>query len=204
MKSILATLCLFAAASPLLAAEQVTLQLRSGSSRELQTVVIDLHPEAAPKTVENFQRLVRKGFYDGIAIHRVFPNYLVQTGDPRSRRKGRSGVGTGGPGYTVPPEIRLKTKRGAVAAARLPDKLNPARLSNGSQFFVLLKSDPKLDGNHTVFGTVSSGIEILEAVSNRATDSNDSPVERTVIHKARLGAPVESKAAPKVKRFWLF
>ena len=208
MKPILATLALLAlAGSPaaLSAADQVTLQIRHGKERELRTVVIDLHPEAAPATVENFRKLVKKGFYNGLAFHRAFPGYLVQVGDPQSRRRSGRAVGTGGPGYTLAPEIRLKTKAGSVAMGRLPDKINPARLSNGSQFFVLLKGDSKLDGAYTVFGTVSSGLEVIEEISRKPTDSNDMPSERVVIHRARLGGPVESgDQPPKSRRFWLF
>ena len=208
MKPILATLALLALAglpATLPAADQVTLQVRYGKERDLRTVVIDLHPDAAPATVENFRKLVRKGFYNGLAFHRAFPGYLVQTGDPQSRRRSGRAVGTGGPGYTLPPEIRLKTKPGSVAMGRLPDRINPGRLSNGSQFFILLKNDPKLDGAYTVFGTVSSGQEVVEEISRKPTDSNDMPSDRVVIHKARLGGPVGPGDKPaRTRRFWLF
>jgi len=205
MKPILASLLVLTLTGvSLQAADQVTLQIRQGKARDLQSVVIDLHPEAAPATVENFQKLVRKGFYNGLAFHRAFPGYLVQTGDPLSRRASRRGTGTGGPGYSLAPEIRLKTKAGAVAMGRLPDKVNPARLSNGSQFFILLQRDSKLDGTYTVFGTVSSGLEVIEAISKRSTDTNDTPTERAVIHKAILGAPAGEAAPARTKRFWLF
>ncbi len=81
-------------------------------------------------------------------FHRVFPN-LVQTGDPRSRWGEADKSGTGGPGYTVPPEIKLNNVRGSVAMARLPDKINPSKLSNGSQFFASLTALPKIDGQYT-------------------------------------------------------
>jgi cyclophilin family peptidyl-prolyl cis-trans isomerase len=98
-------------------------------------------------TTENFKKLARKGFYKGIAVHRAIPSMLVQLGDPLSRKKDRNRVGTGGPGYTLPPEIRRKHTKGAVAAARLGDQINPARMSNGSQFYICLAPMPNWTGN---------------------------------------------------------
>src|SRR2546430_751257 len=96
------------------------------------TVVIELYPKAAPKTVENFETLTKKGFYNGLIFHRVEPDFVVQGGDP-------DGTGRGGPGYTVPAEIGEKHLRGSVATARLGDEVNPERASSGSQFYICLK-----------------------------------------------------------------
>jgi peptidylprolyl isomerase/peptidyl-prolyl cis-trans isomerase B (cyclophilin B) len=114
---------------------------------------IEFYPEDAPKTVENFSTLARKGFYDGLTFHRVVPGFVAQGGDPK-------GNGTGGPGYTVKAEFnKRKHVRGTVAMARSqhPD-------SAGSQFYVTLGPQPNLDGNYTVFGQVVSGMELVDKI----------------------------------------
>ena len=127
-------------------------------------MAIEFYEGDAPATVENFKKLARASVLQRpIAFHRAFPHVLVQVGDPFSRGRDRSKVGTGGPGYTLPPEIRRKHTVGAVAMARLPDKINPSRLSNGSQFFVCLAPMPTYDGQYTVFGHVIYGLEVLDA-----------------------------------------
>jgi peptidylprolyl isomerase/peptidyl-prolyl cis-trans isomerase B (cyclophilin B) len=115
---------------------------------------IDFYQEDAPKTVENFVTLARKGFYDGLTFHRVQPGVLVHGGDPK-------GDGSGGPGYTIKAEFnKQKHVRGAVAMARLvtPD-------SAGSQFYIVLASASELDGQYTVFGTVTSGMEVVDKIA---------------------------------------
>src|SRR5262245_61696076 len=106
----------------------------------LQTVcgniVIELHPEDAPQTVANFLKLVKQGFYAGLTFHRVVPGFVIQGGDPNSRDANPFNDGQGGPGYTVPAEIKAKHVKGAVAMARQPDVTNPTRASNGSQFYI--------------------------------------------------------------------
>jgi len=149
-------------------------------------IVISLRPDTAPATVANFRELVSRRYYDGMSFHRLFPHVLVQTGDPKSRHGQSERSGTGGPGYTLPAEIRLKTDRGAVAAARLPDAINPARASSGSQFFVCLKPLPQFDGQYTVFGKVTEGLTDLEAISTLPVDSNDFPTERIIIRSIRM------------------
>jgi peptidyl-prolyl cis-trans isomerase B (cyclophilin B) len=114
---------------------------------------IDFFPEDAPKTVENFVTLAKKGFYDGLAFHRVQPGVMVHGGDPK-------GDGSGGPGYTIKAEFnKQKHVRGAVAMARLvsPD-------TAGSQFYIMLASAPELDGQYTVFGKVSSGMDVVDKI----------------------------------------
>ncbi|MDP9290814.1 MAG: peptidylprolyl isomerase, partial [Verrucomicrobiota bacterium] len=122
----------------------------------------------------------------GIAFHRVFPHTLVQAGDPLSRKKSRAKVGTGGPGYTLPPEVRRRHAVGAVAMARLNDDVNPGRRSNGSQFYIALKPMPDLDGKYTVFGHVTSGMDVLDAISTVSPDSNDYPLDRIVIRSVKI------------------
>ena len=187
MKHILAYLFFvsFLGASAL-ADEVVVMEIRVGKTKQLKKVVIDLHEEDAPETAENFKKLARKGFYKKIKIHRVFAGLLVQMGDPLSRGKDRRKVGTGGPGYTLPPEIGRKHTTGALAMTRLPDAINPGRLSNGSQFYVCLKPMPNLDGQYTVFGEVIEGLEALEEISRLPADTNDNPIEQVEIRSTRV------------------
>jgi len=160
--------------------------LKLPREKKPQRVIITFDEAAAPETVANFKKLARKGFFKGIAFHRVFPGQLVQAGDPKSKRKDRANVGTGGPGYTLTPEIRRKHVAGTVAMARLPDHINPARRSNGSQFYVAIKPLPKLDGQYTVFGDVIEGLDVLEKVSQLPADSNDNPIDRAVIKSFKI------------------
>ncbi len=157
------------------------MQIQIGKEKQTQQVVLGLYDQAAPLTVANFKILCGKKFYNGLRFHRVFPSTFVQTGDPKSRYGDSDKTGTGGPGYTVPAEIGRKHVRGAIAASRLPDTINPARASNGSQFYVCLTALPKLDGKYTVFGEVLEGLDVLDAISNQPTDSNDFPLAKIVI-----------------------
>jgi peptidylprolyl isomerase/peptidyl-prolyl cis-trans isomerase B (cyclophilin B) len=112
---------------------------------------IEFYPDDAPKTVENFVTLAKKGFYDGLIFHRVVPDFVVQGGDPK-------GNGTGGPGYTIKAEFnKQKHGRGSVAMARSqhPD-------SAGSQFYICFAPAPHLDGNYTIFGQVTTGMEVVD------------------------------------------
>ena len=145
-------------------------------------MTITLFDQDAPATVENFKKLAVKKFYKGLMIHRIVPETLVQMGDPLSRTKDRSRVGTGGPEYTLPSEVnRHKHVRGAVAMAALPETLNPAHVSNGSQFYIVLRPQPDLDKDYTVFGEVTAGLDFLDSISRRGRDTNDYPLERVMI-----------------------
>ncbi len=155
--------------------------IKIGREKVPQRVVIGLYDDAAPQTVANLKALCERKFYRGMRFHRVFKNYLVQTGDPFSRRGDNEKSGTGGPGYTLPAEIKRPHVRGAVAASRIEDVVNPTRASNGSQFYVCLEAMPKLDGKYTVFGEVIEGIEVLDYISTQPTNSNDFPLEKIVI-----------------------
>jgi cyclophilin family peptidyl-prolyl cis-trans isomerase len=165
--------------------EVAVMQVQFGKEKQFQQVVIGLYDGATPQTVANFKELCGKKFYNGLRFHRVCPGTLVQTGDPKTRWMypwiDTDRIGTGGPGYTIPAEIGLKHTRGAVAMSRVDDNVNPARASNGSQFYVCLAPAPKLDGKYTVFGEVLEGLEVLEAISNEQTDSNDFPLAKIVI-----------------------
>ncbi len=181
---LLLALSLVVAAS--LHASTAVIHFQTAQTKDDQTVTIELFDDAAPVTVENFKKLVAKKFYNGLAVHRVVPETLVQMGDPLSRKNDRSRTGTGGPGYTLPAEIRRKHARGAVAMAALPPVLNPARVSNGSQFYVVLRPQPELDKDYTVFGQVTAGLEFLDSISRRGRDTNDYPLERVVIRSVEI------------------
>ena len=182
---LLVAVCWLAAANGSSASEAV-LHLQVENVPEEQLVTIQLFDKDAPVTVANFKRLARAKFYDGLSIHRIIPETLVQMGDPLSKKKDRSATGTGGPGYTLPAEIHRKHERGAVAMAALPPTLNPARASNGSQFYVVLRPEPDLDKDYTVFGQVTGGLEFLDSVSRRGRDTNDYPLERVTIKRVEI------------------
>ena len=120
-------------------------------------IVCELFPKEAPLSVTNFKYLADNGFYKGLTFHRVVPNFVIQGGDP-------AGTGAGGPGYTIPAEIGLKHKKGALAWARTGDEVNPERRSSGSQFYITLEATPFLDGAYTVFGQTISGMDIVEQI----------------------------------------
>ncbi len=174
-------------------------QWGKGKDRQKRSFAIGFYDADAPRTSANFKKLVQDGFYKKTTIHRVFPNYLVQGGDPLSKNKDRSAVGTGGPGYTLPAEIRRKHFRGTVAMGRLPNNLNPNRQSNGSQFYVCLAPMPAQDGQDTVFGDVAGGLASLDEISHLPADSNANPVDRVevvrtyIIDRSQLGRPVKVK-----------
>lgn len=212
MKILLLAAAGFLASTLALRADEVALlQIRFGKEKTLRPVAIELFEQDAPIAAANFKKLARKGFYKGIAFHRAFPNMLVQAGDPASRGDERGKVGTGGPGYTLPPEIRRNHVRGSVAMARLPDKINPSRMNNGSQFYICLAPMPSLDGQYTVFGQVLYGYETLEAISNTPTDSNDNPIERREIRSVKIlpreqlpppPSPAPAGAKPERRPWW--
>ena len=187
-----AALALFAILlAPIVHAQQlgpdvVVMDIKIGKERDLRRVVIGLYDGAAPQHAENFKELARTRYYKGMQFHRAFPGALVQTGDPYSRRGPNVRTGTGGPGWTIPAEIRLPHKKGSIAAARLDNKINPARVSNGSQFYVTLKPMPALNGQYTVFGRVLEGLEHLEEISRQRTDRNNFPLEKVVIKRIVL------------------
>ena len=138
-------------------------------------IEIELYPDDAPKTVENFTKLAQDGFYDGLTFHRVIPDFMIQGGCPE-------GTGTGGPGYQFEDEINEhKVERGALAMA------NAGPNTNGSQFFIVTtEATPWLDGKHTVFGKVTSGQEIAERISMLPSDSRDAPLQPVLIEKVEL------------------
>jgi peptidyl-prolyl cis-trans isomerase B (cyclophilin B) len=175
------------------------LQWGKGKERQTRSFAIAFYDADAPQSTANFKKLVQDGFYKNTTIHRVFPNYLVQGGDPLSKRKDRTVIGTGGPGYTLRAEIRRKHLRGSVAMGRLPDNVNPTRLSNGSQFYVCLQPIPSQDGQDTVFGQVIAGLEALDEISRLPADSNANPLDRIeigrtyIVDRSQLGRPIKAR-----------
>lgn len=137
-------------------------------------IELQLYPEDAPKTVDNFRELAKKGFYDGLIFHRIVPKFVIQGGDPNTRNlTNRDKWGTGGPGWNIKAEFnKNKHSRGALSMARSQDPN-----SAGSQFFIVLKDSGFLDGQYTVFGKVTSGMEIIDKIEALSTDSADSPID---------------------------
>jgi peptidyl-prolyl cis-trans isomerase B (cyclophilin B) len=138
-------------------------------------IEVELFDEDAPKTVENFRKLAGDGFYDGLIFHRVIRDFMIQGGCPE-------GTGTGGPGYTFDDEFNQhKVVRGALAMA------NAGPNTNGSQFFIVTTdAAPWLDGKHTVFGRVTSGMEAVDAIESGPTGPGDRPSEDAVIERVEL------------------
>ena len=138
-------------------------------------IELELFPADAPKTVENFERLAGEGFYDGVVFHRVIPDFMIQGGDP-------TGTGTGGPGYSFEDEPNdHPVVRGALAMA------NAGPNTNGSQFFIVTADAcPWLDGEHTVFGRVVSGMDVVDAISDLPRDARDRPRDDVTIERVEL------------------
>ena len=137
----------------------------------------ELFDEDAPKTVDNFRKLARDGFYDGLTFHRIISNFMIQGGCPE-------GTGTGGPGYTFEDEFNQhKVVRGALAMANAgPD-------TNGSQFFIVTTGEaPWLDGKHTVFGEVVSGMDTVDTIEGLETDGRDKPRDEARIESVEVKA----------------
>jgi cyclophilin family peptidyl-prolyl cis-trans isomerase len=138
-------------------------------------VAIQLFPEDAPRTVENFTKLAQDGFYDGLIFHRVIPDFMIQGGDPK-------GDGTGGPGYQFEDEFNEhRVERGALAMA------NAGPNTNGSQFFIVTTdAAPWLDGKHTVFGKITKGQDVADRISMVDRDAHDKPRTPVTIDRVEL------------------
>jgi peptidyl-prolyl cis-trans isomerase B (cyclophilin B) len=135
-------------------------------------IVFEMFDADAPKTVDNFRKLSDEGYYDGLSFHRIIRDFMIQGGCPE-------GTGTGGPGYEFEDEFNQhKVVRGALAMA------NRGPNTNGSQFFIVTtEAAPWLDGKHTVFGKVTSGMEVVDALEGLPTDGRDRPTEPATIEK---------------------
>ena len=167
-------------------------------------IVIQLADKDAPKTARNFLKLVKQGYYDGTTFHRVIPGFMIQGGDPNSKDGNIFNDGQGGPGYTIPAEIKLPHLRGSIAMARMPDQVNPKRESSGSQFFICVADRKDLDrGGYTVFGKVISGMEAVDAIVALAnlkdigrTAAGPNPGTLALIRKATLEPLSKYVSAP--------
>ena len=145
------------------------------------TMTVKLY-SVTPLHRDNFVKLSKSGFYDGLLFHRVIKGFMVQGGDPFTRDSSKvAQYGTGGPGYTIPAEIvpGLTHKKGALAAARRGDMVNPAKESSGSQFYIVHDPDNcmHLDGEYTIFGEVVDGLDVIDKLASERTDPRDRPIK---------------------------
>lgn len=154
----------------------VTIEMENGS-----LIKLELYPDIAPNTVKNFISLVQKNFYDGVIFHRVIRGFMIQGGDPE-------GTGMGGPGYSIKGEFsynhfenNLKHTAGVISMARsqMPN-------SAGSQFFIMHKDSPHLDGSYAAFGKITEGMDVVNAIADERTDYSDRPLTPQVMKKVTV------------------
>ena len=154
----------------------VTIEMENGKN-----IYVELYPEIAPNTVNNFISLVGSGFYDGLCFHRVISGFMIQGGDPK-------GNGTGGPGYTIRGEFTkngfkndLPHKRGVISMARsmMPN-------SAGSQFFIMHADAPHLDGQYAAFGRVIDGMDVVDEIAETNVDYDDKPLKAQIMKKVTV------------------
>ena len=160
--------------------------------KDYGTVEAELYPHIAPNTVNNFISLSNSGFYDGLTFHRIIKNFMIQGGDP-------NGTGTGGPGYTIKGEFTknkfkndLKHTEGVLSMARSSNKN-----SAGSQFFIMTKDTPSLDGQYASFGKLISGMDIIHQIENVETGSGDKPVKDVIIESIKVDTKGEKYDLPE-------
>ena len=140
------------------------------------TFEIELFEDKAPITVKNFIDLAEKGFYDGLIFHRVIDGFMIQGGDP-------NGMGTGGPGYTIPDEFHKDLKHDSEGVLSMA---NAGPNTGGSQFFITLAATPWLDGHHSVFGKVIKGMDVVREIGKVDTDFQDKPLAKVVMEKVTI------------------
>lgn len=146
-------------------------------------ITIEFFPNAAPKHVENFKTLARKGFYDGVKFHRVIKGFMIQGGDPNSKDNDPSNDGAGNAGYTLKQEFNsISHKRGIVSMARRGDSVDSA----SCQFFIMHRDRPELDNQYTVFGRVISGMDTVDKIAETPVGARDNPVTPVVIKKVTI------------------
>lgn len=148
-----------------------------------KVIRLELYPETAPITVENFLDLVKKGFYNGLTFHRIISGFMIQGGDP-------DGNGIGGPGYSIKGEFKsngvdnpLKHEKGVISMARSMDPN-----SAGSQFFIMHEAAPHLDGQYAAFGKVIEGLDVVDEIASVETGFQDAPVEKVIMEKVEVEA----------------
>jgi peptidyl-prolyl cis-trans isomerase B (cyclophilin B) len=162
--------------------------------RDFGDVRIELFTHRAPETVANFEKLARTGFYDGTTFHRVIPDFMIQGGDPNSKDRDPRNDGLGGPGYTIPDEFgAVPERRGIVSMAN-----TGAPHSGGSQFFILVADEPRLDGRYGAFGRVIAGMDVVDRIARTDRDvygrygPRDRPLHDVVIDSIRIEGPPKS------------
>ena len=148
-----------------------------------KVIRLELYPETAPLTVENFLDLVKKGFYNGLTFHRIISGFMIQGGDP-------DGNGMGGPGHSIKGEFKsngvdnpLKHEKGVISMARSMDPN-----SAGSQFFIMHDAAPHLDGQYAAFGKVIEGLDVVDEIASVETGFQDAPVEKVIMEKVEVEA----------------
>jgi len=146
-----------------------------------KVIRLELYPETAPITVENFLDLVKKGFYNGLTFHRIISGFMIQGGDP-------DGNGMGGPGYSIKGEFKsngvdnpLKHEKGVISMARSMDPN-----SAGSQFFIMHEAAPHLDGQYAAFGKVIEGLDVVDEIASVETGFQDAPVDKVIMEKVEV------------------
>jgi peptidyl-prolyl cis-trans isomerase B (cyclophilin B) len=147
--------------------------------KDYGTMKIQFYTKDAPLNVTNVANLGIKRFYNGLTFHRLIPGFMIQGGDP-------SGNGTGGPGYTVPAEIKRRHEKGSMAMARTGDNVNPERRSSGSQFYICFVPTPQLDGQYTVIGQLVQGMDVLAKLEKVQTGAMDKPVKPVVMEQVTV------------------
>lgn len=165
-------------------ADDVTAKLHTS----LGLIEVRLYADKAPKTVGNFVELARSGFYDGVVIHRVVPGFVIQGGDPK-------GTGAGGPGYCFDDEIHPELKH---AKSGILSMANSGPNTNGSQFFITLAATPSLDGKHSVFGEVTSGMDVVNRIGAAKTKASK-PIEDIKFTKVEIVGSYKSSPITKVR-----
>ena len=148
-----------------------------------KVIRVELYPETAPITVENFLDLVKKGFYNGLTFHRIISGFMIQGGDP-------DGNGMGGPGHSIKGEFKsngvdnpLKHEKGVISMARSMDPN-----SAGSQFFIMHEAAPHLDGQYAAFGKVIEGLDVVDEIASVETGFQDAPVDKVIMEKVEIEA----------------
>lgn len=146
-----------------------------------KVIRLELYPETAPLTVENFLDLVKKGFYNGLTFHRIISGFMIQGGDP-------DGNGMGGPGHSIKGEFKsngvdnpLKHEKGVISMARSMDPN-----SAGSQFFIMHEAAPHLDGQYAAFGKVIEGLDVVDEIASVETGFQDAPVDKVIMEKVEV------------------
>ena len=190
MKVFLATLTLLSVCSITALGQKADKRKKVEIQTKYGKMVVELYNET-PLHRDNFIKLVNEKYYDDLIFHRVIKDFMVQGGDPNSRNAAPNvQLGSSGPGYTIPAEIlpQFKHKKGALAAARLGDQMNPKKESSGSQFYIVHndRGTPHLDGEYTIFGEVISGFDVIDKIATQPVRQGDNRPTENITMKIRI------------------